>query len=315
MARILHKRSSVPAKVPSVADLLDGEISINTADGRLYIKKTVDSVQSVVSISSDYNDLINIPQDLHTTASPSFTNLSVTTTGSIANLLVTSSTASTSPTTGALKVTGGTGIGGALNVAGNITVAATTASTTTSNGALTVAGGVGVGGTLRVGGGLYVTNNGFTWIFNSAGKLMLPAGGDIVDRYGVSVLGGTGGGGGTGGALAPTAVQTTNYTAAANDLVRCDSTISGFIVSLPYDVIDGTIIGIFDIYGTFGDHPVTILPGAGDHIENDASGFLFDVTDTYVTMSYVSITNNWRILVTPLASAPSVNRLDGGSSA
>ena len=143
MAHILHKRSSVSAKVPLVTDLLDGEISINTHDGRLFIKKTVNSVQSIVTLSNNYSDLINTPQDLQTSASPAFTNLSVT---------------------------------------------AATSSTSPSTGALTVSGGVGIGGALQVGGGLSVTNNGYTWAFNSVGKITLPPGGDIVNQSGVSVL-------------------------------------------------------------------------------------------------------------------------------
>lgn len=66
-------------------------------------------------------------------------------------------TASTSSSTGALIVAGGTGIGGRLNVAGRTAISDTTASTTTSTGALTVAGGTGIGGDLRVQGGVYIT--------------------------------------------------------------------------------------------------------------------------------------------------------------
>lgn len=49
MPRIIHKRSSVAGKVPQTADLQLGEIAVNTTDGKLYIKKSVDGVETVVS--------------------------------------------------------------------------------------------------------------------------------------------------------------------------------------------------------------------------------------------------------------------------
>jgi len=104
MTRIVHKRSNTHLKVPLVSDLQSGELSINTYDGKLFIKKTVSSVDSIVTLSNDYADLINTPtyssntgvtvsvngsiitidtpQDLRTTASPTFTGI---TTGSITN--------------------------------------------------------------------------------------------------------------------------------------------------------------------------------------------------------------------------------------
>ena len=61
-------------------------------------------------------------------------------------------TESTSPTTGALKITGGVGIAKRLNVAGITSITNTTSSTGINTGALKVAGGVGILGSLYVGG-------------------------------------------------------------------------------------------------------------------------------------------------------------------
>jgi hypothetical protein len=73
-------------------------------------------------------------------------------------LEATDTTASTSTTTGALKVSGGAGIAGQLNVGGATnTFTATTASTSTTTGALKVAGGAGVAGNVYVGGTMYGT--------------------------------------------------------------------------------------------------------------------------------------------------------------
>ncbi len=46
------KRSSVPSKVPTTADILLGEIALNTYDGKLFIKRNVSGTESIVDISS-----------------------------------------------------------------------------------------------------------------------------------------------------------------------------------------------------------------------------------------------------------------------
>ena len=61
---------------------------------------------------------------------------------------VTNATASTTTTNGAFTVTGGVGIGGAMNVGGITKVTSTQAASNTTSGALQVAGGVGVAGTI-----------------------------------------------------------------------------------------------------------------------------------------------------------------------
>jgi hypothetical protein len=71
-------------------------------------------------------------------------------------------TASTSASTGALTVSGGTGIAGALNVGGATTISGaatisnTTASSSTTTGALKVAGGAGIAGNVYIGGTLSI---------------------------------------------------------------------------------------------------------------------------------------------------------------
>jgi hypothetical protein len=78
-------------------------------------------------------------------------------------LTLPNTTSSTSTTTGALIVSGGTGIAGALNVGGATTITGaatisnTTASSSTTTGALKVGGGAGIVGNVNVGGTLGVT--------------------------------------------------------------------------------------------------------------------------------------------------------------
>jgi len=44
------KRSSVAGRVPSTTDLDLGELALNTYDGRIYLKKSVSSVESIVTL-------------------------------------------------------------------------------------------------------------------------------------------------------------------------------------------------------------------------------------------------------------------------
>jgi hypothetical protein len=67
-------------------------------------------------------------------------------------LRIVDATGSTSATTGALVVTGGVGVGGAIYSGGACRFTDSTSSTSTTTGALVVTGGVGIGGALYVGG-------------------------------------------------------------------------------------------------------------------------------------------------------------------
>lgn len=49
---IQHKRSSVPGKIPTVNQLVDGELSVNTHDGRIYFRKNANGVMSIVEATN-----------------------------------------------------------------------------------------------------------------------------------------------------------------------------------------------------------------------------------------------------------------------
>ena len=102
--------------------------------------------------------------------------------------------------------------------------------------------------------------------------------------------------------LTATPVKTANYTAVANDLVRCNSTAGVFNIVFPGTPADGTIIGVIDINETFGTNNITIVP-TNAYIEGDANGYVLDITGTYVSFIYNVSTTNWRLLVTPTPSA------------
>jgi hypothetical protein len=87
MSTIKLRRSDQAGNVPLAGNLATGEVALNTVDGKLFFKKTVSGVDSIVAIQQvnagigvdiDTAGNINIGQDVSTTASTTFGNLSVT---------------------------------------------------------------------------------------------------------------------------------------------------------------------------------------------------------------------------------------------
>jgi hypothetical protein len=50
---VQHRRTNVPGKVPTTAQLADGEIAINTHDGKMYFKRDANGVLSIVEVGVD----------------------------------------------------------------------------------------------------------------------------------------------------------------------------------------------------------------------------------------------------------------------
>jgi hypothetical protein len=106
---------------------------------------------------------------------------------------------------------------------------------------------------------------------------------------------------GGGGGLTPTAIKTSSsaaYTAAANDLVRCDTTTGAFSITLPLSPADGDQIGIIDVAKTFTTYNLTVLPN-GNKIENSVQSLILDISGSTVSLIYIAATTNWRIETTP----------------
>jgi hypothetical protein len=99
----------------------------------------------------------------------------------------------------------------------------------------------------------------------------------------------------------PTNEIASNYTAAANDLVRCNTTANAFNVIFPTMPEDGSIIGIMDVHNTFATRHVTIIPGSGT-VENEYS-YLLDINGAYVSFIYNALNVNWKLLQTPIELA------------
>lgn len=102
------KRSAVAGKAPAIADLQLGELAVNTYDGKLFVKKNVNGVESIVDVGG------TVPTHTHSYLPLSGGTVTGATTFSNA-------TATTSATTGAVVVSGGMGVGGSIYAAGNVT--------------------------------------------------------------------------------------------------------------------------------------------------------------------------------------------------
>lgn len=103
-----------------------------------------------------------------------------------------------------------------------------------------------------------------------------------------------------GGGLTPTAIQAANgYIAAANDLVRCNTTAGAFSVTLPANPTDGDIVGFVDTHETFNTYNLTVLAAGSKNIEGDDTSFILDMNGTYIALVYNDVNTNWRVLETP----------------
>jgi hypothetical protein len=92
------------------------------------------------------------------------------------NTSISSSTSSTGYSTGALVVTGGVGVGGSSHFNNTIHITSTLASTSTTTGALIVDGGAGIAGTLNIGGNIRAGTNTFSKSGIAAGDILLDNG-------------------------------------------------------------------------------------------------------------------------------------------
>ena len=63
------RRSAVAGRVPTTAQLALGELAINTADGKIYIKQDVGGTESIVEFSADANDLLTLIKTVDGTGS------------------------------------------------------------------------------------------------------------------------------------------------------------------------------------------------------------------------------------------------------
>jgi len=346
MTLILHKRSNTHLKVPLVSDLSSGELSINTYDGRLFIKKTVSSVDSIVTISNDYADLINTPtfstnygvtvttvgtvitigtpQDLQTTASPTFAGATINGDLTIVNNANTwtfnsdgeiqlPSGGDIVDSSGASVLGGSGGGGGGLSptpiktsaytaVANDLVRCNSTASSFSVTLPLNPPDGAIIGITdvdskFAEHPVTLLPNTGKT-IENNTGVILDISGTYISVVYVLAdlnwkiletpIIHHD-------GALNSTAIISNTYVASGNDLVRCDSSAASFSITFPSAPVDGSIIGIVDSSNSFATHNVTLYSNTGKTIDGNTSQVL-STNGMYISFIYIDSSSTWRSL-------------------
>jgi hypothetical protein len=103
-----------------------------------------------------------------------------------------------------------------------------------------------------------------------------------------------------GGLQSSPGIETSNYTALSNNLVRANSTAGGFTITLPDAPNDGDVVGIIDVANTFGisGKAVTVVPGAVGTIEG-TTDVVLDLEGTFVSFVFIADVNNWKLEQTP----------------
>jgi hypothetical protein len=100
MSTIKLRRNTTPGSIPTTGNLAVGEVALNTADGKLFFKKTVSGIESIVTLQQinagtgvniDTGGNVSIGQDVSTTASPSFSGANISPDGFPSSLTVNSS--------------------------------------------------------------------------------------------------------------------------------------------------------------------------------------------------------------------------------
>ena len=126
---------------------VNNAIVLTTATiGAFGVSSIIAGTDTVVTSSTGIVSIWN------TSTLQSITNRGASTTNVIS---ITNNSIATTTATGALRVTGGVGIGGRLYVGDRTIITSTTTSVSTTTGALTVSGGAGIGQNLYVGGYVY----------------------------------------------------------------------------------------------------------------------------------------------------------------
>lgn len=139
--------------------------------------------------------------------------------------------------------------------------------------------------------------------FNFAGSADVQAGGNIFDSSGgtftttgltgvLTEWGGGGGGGGTG--LTITAVQTSAYTAAANERIPADTNSAAFTINLPPTPAHGDEVEILDAGEFFGTNNVTVGRN-GNTINGVAANATLNVDNSLTKFVFITAFG-WRMV-------------------
>jgi hypothetical protein len=128
---VKFKRSAVAGKIPATTDLALGELALNTYDGRIYLKKSVSNVETVVALQPFPTDgttgqILTLDESGNLTwVTSSVTSSGTVTNASVVNANGFAGTVATSTTTPAITIK--TTVDGLLK--GNSTTGAVSAAT------------------------------------------------------------------------------------------------------------------------------------------------------------------------------------------
>jgi hypothetical protein len=173
------------AQNPSSITVGTGTFTISISSGTI----TIDNYQVVTTNTLGSFAVTSLNAGTDTRVSSTTGNIiiwndstleSVTSRGatSIHDISLTSTTTSVGTDSGALQVVGGVGIGGELNVGGNVFFANTENAISTASASVVFAGGIGIGGDLHLGGDFYA--RGQTVLTTSSFVGQIVAGTDIL---------------------------------------------------------------------------------------------------------------------------------------
>ena len=241
------------------------------------------------------------------------------------NLTLTGNTASTDSTTGTLKVTGGIGAGGQLNVAGAVNkFTGGTASTLTTDGTVIVTGGVGISGAINVGGGVNKFSGGTASTLTTDGTVVVTGGvgvsgqinvggavnkfsggtasttttdGTVVVTGGVGIsgalnVGGAISGNGSSGILSY-AIATGAASIADSDRFYLVISTSSFTLTLPATSTNGRTL-VFGDGSNFGAFPITLARNTKT-IGGLAEDLILNLQGSRVELVYYS--GDWKVFV------------------
>jgi hypothetical protein len=181
------KRNSTSGKIPSTSDLVDGELALNTYDGKLFFKQTVSGTPNIVTlepqiqytagtgVSISDTHAISIGQDVSSSTSPTFAGATLNGVTLVKQNAI--------GTQNSFKVAGYVGSAGSVFAVG--------VSSTPTDGVnlQSLTYDLNNPAKLKLSGSSVVISVGSNdWTFNSSGNLQLPAGGDIIDSKNNSVL-------------------------------------------------------------------------------------------------------------------------------
>ena len=220
------------------------------------------------------------------------------------NIVILSTESSISATTGALRVAGGAGVAGNLNVAGTATfgiiggivnVVSTAVSTSSTTGALRVAGGVGIGGDLNVAG--TITANQLTIQYTTITTTIVETD-DIIKTFNTTSSTGTtsgalviAGGGGFGGDVYANAffANTTSYV--ANAEIITTSTLANSLRTITYlanyITLDPTLVAVSGTSTVYGNYQSGNLASISTYGDYDNAGGYFEVWDAASAPAFV----------------------------